>query len=311
MLVDTARTGLSPSESSHSHRKVREEKGAKRCEGRSGGRARALVSWPLRDFVCIILYMLLLDADVLHLLLEELGVIEYLRASSCHAWLNAGVSLPPDHPLWRAACLAESPLLLEMHAPTDGGTPTWRSLVKQRRCANKLSVSTWEGRDTELRMKLLLELRNGAGTVVSTGRADLHVYFSRDSLMIRLDMPLRISCGEGNLLTLGIYLIDGSRMCCLGSDVDNDMDDFNFWFTACPGPCEIHLKARYEYLGEPIGAYEFDEIEDYVWEKNNQGDEVLALTHLELSDEDDGEPLSTLLSTLADCPQVQHVWQSM
>ena len=77
----------------------------------------------------------LLDIDeILPLLMDALGAVAFLKASPCRAWFNAAQAMPADHDLWKAACLAESPLLAQRHVfAMYSVISTWKALLIQRK----------------------------------------------------------------------------------------------------------------------------------------------------------------------------------
>ena len=183
---------------------------------------------------------IVLDADVLHLLIETLGPTAFLRATCCRAWLAAANALPPNHALWEAACTAESPLLAAMHGEPN---KTWRALLKQRRTA-LLNITPSK---PFLGYRLAYELRDAStAAIVRSGVEDLnvadetnwwvHTFLLSEPLRLIVDdhhdSPPLLDCPRLNNMSLNLFLIaPDSRMRLLAHGEPHDHDRENPWYT--------------------------------------------------------------------------------
>jgi len=233
--------------------------------------------------------MLLLEADVLHLILETLGAIEFTRATSCHPWHEAATSLPPDHALWKQACEADSPLLLARHLPNV----TWKALVRQRRRALRAVEQEREMQG----LSLAYELHNGAISgcpIVRTGQVSLDDCNLHDEDVTRLVLstPLKVTRALAKCLLLQLYLIGPGpthKMCCLDDRKPNDMDGFDVWWNFQPTQAtrfRLRMKARY---GPEFDIADADYVAENLLQVDEHDVEWLSLTALDVQvDLDDG-----------------------
>ena len=180
----------------------------------------------------------LLDADVLHMLCEALGAVRFLYASCCRQWFDAARTLQGDHTLWKEACMALSPLLTSMHSPASH--VTWKQLLKQRRLADRRPVAKRvrerQYNDCDMSFELIDSATNA---VLRHGTARLaHEVFdpAADELHEFEVAPLKVGingqtdCVQLDALRLSLYLVCGSRMCCLVRNNKHDDDGFDSWF---------------------------------------------------------------------------------
>ena len=191
---------------------------------------------------------IVLDADVLHLLIETLGPTAFLRATCCRAWLAAANALPPNHALWEAACTAESPLLAAMHGEPN---KTWRALLKQRRTA-LLNITPSK---PLLGYRLAYELRDArTAAIVRSGVEDLdvktfmHTFLLSEPLRLIVDdhhdSPSLLDCPCLNNMRLNLFLIaPDSRMRLLAHGLPHYHDRENPWYT---------IYSEYESVGSQV-----------------------------------------------------------
>lgn len=196
----------------------------------------------------------LLAPDVLHLVLEVLGAIEFTRASPCRAWSQ--YPIPPDHALWKEACAAVSPLLLTRHAPP---LATWKALVRQHRRAHAPPPAH------VLAGTLAYELHQSAlpnSPILRAGHMRLEDALHDETRLV-LDPPLPVTLESVCALTMQLSVISpDNQICRLGGRLPGDEDaSFNVWWKYQPeGAISLDVQARYG--GDFALADEYEEDEE-------------------------------------------------
>ena len=187
----------------------------------------------------------LLDIDeILPLLMDALGAVAFLKASPCRAWFNAA-QLPADHDLWKAACFAESPLLAQRHSVLS----TWKALLIQRKKSHQILKLNTQPQSLPTNLRMALELTDADSGPVIFAREEAMAdpeLIDEDIHTFKIEHDIWLTWKQLNGLRLNLYLIDGSRTCCLAANLQHDDEGWESWFIPELLGCRLNVKPRFD-----------------------------------------------------------------